>query len=113
MLLITTFFVSFLFVGGVCVCVYGIIYIYYVCVCIYFCMYVCVCVCVARVIVIQNVLGCSQTFVLFLVQDIDFREPVNVLSEADVLKMKLKYYNPQIHAAAFVLPEFARKVCTS
>ncbi|XP_041377619.1 spermidine synthase-like [Gigantopelta aegis] len=41
--------------------------------------------------------------------DIDFREPVRILTEADVLKMKLKYYNQHIHAASFILPEFARK----
>nr|XP_033778111.1 spermidine synthase [Geotrypetes seraphini] len=40
----------------------------------------------------------------------NFHEPVQELSQEQVDKMKLKYYNSNIHRAAFVLPEFARKV---
>lgn len=40
----------------------------------------------------------------------NFREPVKALSKEEMESMNLKYYNPEIHKAAFVLPEFARKV---
>uniref|UniRef100_A0AAY4BPL5 Spermidine synthase n=1 Tax=Denticeps clupeoides TaxID=299321 RepID=A0AAY4BPL5_9TELE len=40
----------------------------------------------------------------------NFREPVRELMRDEVEDMSLKYYNPEIHRAAFVLPEFARKV---
>ncbi|XP_034609450.1 spermidine synthase isoform X1 [Trachemys scripta elegans] len=39
----------------------------------------------------------------------NFREPVQQLSQQQVEKMNLKYYNSDIHQAAFILPEFARK----
>jgi spermidine synthase len=39
-----------------------------------------------------------------------FREPVRKLSNKEVEQMDLKYYNTDIHKAAFILPEFARKV---
>uniref|UniRef100_A0ACB8EFP2 Uncharacterized protein n=1 Tax=Sphaerodactylus townsendi TaxID=933632 RepID=A0ACB8EFP2_9SAUR len=39
----------------------------------------------------------------------NFREPVQQLSQEQVDAMGLKYYNSDIHRAAFVLPEFARK----
>jgi len=42
--------------------------------------------------------------------DTVFREPVRTLSGKEVDSMKLKYYNTDVHRAAFVLPEFARKV---
>ncbi|GCB75157.1 hypothetical protein scyTo_0018183, partial [Scyliorhinus torazame] len=38
-----------------------------------------------------------------------FREPVRQLSAVEVDRMQLKYYNADMHRAAFVLPEFARK----
>ncbi|XP_078407520.1 spermidine synthase-like [Cetorhinus maximus] len=38
-----------------------------------------------------------------------FREPVRQLSAEEVDRMQLKYYNADMHRAAFVLPEFARK----
>ncbi|KAG7227072.1 hypothetical protein INR49_022419 [Caranx melampygus] len=40
----------------------------------------------------------------------NFKEPVKALAKEDIEKMNLKYYNPEIHKASFVLPEFARKV---
>lgn len=43
-------------------------------------------------------------------QSTNFREPVQQLSQQQVEKMSLKYYNSDIHQAAFILPEFARKV---
>ncbi|XP_050787782.1 spermidine synthase [Gopherus flavomarginatus] len=39
----------------------------------------------------------------------NFRLPVQQLSQQQVEKMNLKYYNSDIHQAAFILPEFARK----
>ncbi|XP_061690186.1 spermidine synthase isoform X1 [Syngnathoides biaculeatus] len=39
-----------------------------------------------------------------------FWKPVKELSKAELESMNLKYYNTEIHKAAFVLPEFARKV---
>ncbi|WAR15329.1 SPEE-like protein [Mya arenaria] len=42
--------------------------------------------------------------------DTMFSTPVRELSTEDVAQMKLKYYNSDIHRAAFILPEFARKV---
>ncbi|KAK3085100.1 hypothetical protein FSP39_024223 [Pinctada imbricata] len=41
--------------------------------------------------------------------DIDFKEPVQTYTQDEVEKMQLKYYNSEIHRAAFVLPQFARK----
>lgn len=32
------------------------------------------------------------------------------LSKEEMDSMNLKYYNPEIHKASFILPEFARKV---
>lgn len=46
---------------------------------------------------------------LFL-QNTNFREPVQQLSQQQVEERSLKYYNSDIHRAAFILPEFARKV---
>lgn len=40
----------------------------------------------------------------------NFRVPLNELSKEERENMKLKYYNPEIHKASFVLPEFMRKV---
>lgn len=45
--------------------------------------------------------------------DTVFREPVRKLSNKEVEQMDLKYYNTDIHKAAFILPEFARKVLRS
>lgn len=35
---------------------------------------------------------------------------MTALSKEEMESMNLKYYNPEIHKASFVLPEFARKV---
>lgn len=43
-------------------------------------------------------------------QETNFREPVRLLSDDDVSEMKLRYYNSDVHRAAFVLPQFAKKV---
>uniref|UniRef100_A0A2R9BQG4 PABS domain-containing protein n=1 Tax=Pan paniscus TaxID=9597 RepID=A0A2R9BQG4_PANPA len=40
----------------------------------------------------------------------NFQEPVQPLTKQQVAQMQLKYYNSDVHRAAFVLPEFARKV---
>ncbi|KAG2459298.1 EXOSX protein, partial [Polypterus senegalus] len=39
----------------------------------------------------------------------NFRQPERQLTSEEVESMNLKYYNSEIHKAAFVLPEFARK----
>ncbi|CAK7295684.1 Spermidine synthase [Vulpes lagopus] len=39
----------------------------------------------------------------------DFQKPVQQLTQKQVEQMQLKYYNSDVHQAAFVLPEFARK----
>ncbi|RXN11754.1 spermidine synthase [Labeo rohita] len=39
----------------------------------------------------------------------NFREPERELPRDEIESMNLKYYNPEIHRAAFILPEFARK----
>ena len=43
-------------------------------------------------------------------QSTNFREPLQPLMQKQVEEMQLKYYNSDVHRAAFVLPEFARKV---
>lgn len=45
-----------------------------------------------------------------LTQETNFKDPVKALSKEEMENMNLKYYNPEIHKASFVLPEFARKV---
>ncbi|KAF0880716.1 MTOR kinase, partial [Crocuta crocuta] len=40
----------------------------------------------------------------------NFPKPVQQLTQKQVEQMQLKYYNSDMHQAAFVLPEFARKV---
>lgn len=42
-----------------------------------------------------------------------FNEPITKLSADQIDEMKLKYYSPQMHQAAFVLPVFLRKVSTA
>ncbi|RZF31951.1 hypothetical protein LSTR_LSTR012421 [Laodelphax striatellus] len=39
----------------------------------------------------------------------NFKEPVRIFSEMELEKMGLRYYSPEIHRAAFVLPRFAQK----
>ena len=46
-------------------------------------------------------------------QDTNFRDPVHALSEEEVENLGLRYYNKEVHKAAFVLPQFAKKVETS
>lgn len=42
--------------------------------------------------------------------DLDFENPVKKLSDKEIEDMDLKYYNHDIHKAAFKLPQFAHKV---
>ncbi|XP_059174153.1 spermidine synthase-like [Physella acuta] len=42
--------------------------------------------------------------------NIDFTKPVRRLSEEDLKRMDLKYYNSDIHTASFVLPNYIREV---
>ncbi|XP_050375344.1 spermidine synthase 1 [Argentina anserina] len=44
---------------------------------------------------------------------VDFKHPVNPLPENDGSKDPLKFYNAEIHTAAFCLPSFAKKVIES
>uniref|UniRef100_A0A2K6UHF4 PABS domain-containing protein n=1 Tax=Saimiri boliviensis boliviensis TaxID=39432 RepID=A0A2K6UHF4_SAIBB len=39
----------------------------------------------------------------------NFQEPVQPLTQHQVAQMQLKYYNSDVHRAAFVLPEFAQR----
>lgn len=43
------------------------------------------------------------------IQDADFRlrVPIRHLSCDELTRMQLRYYNPAVHQAAFVLPQFA------
>ena len=42
-------------------------------------------------------------------KDTQFSSPRRVLSSEEVKRMGLRYYNADVHRAAFVLPEFARR----
>ncbi|BFZ18698.1 hypothetical protein BsWGS_21737 [Bradybaena similaris] len=42
------------------------------------------------------------------IPDIDFTKPIRRLSDEDLKRMELKYYNSDIHTASFVLPNYAR-----
>lgn len=46
-------------------------------------------------------------------QDRDVAQPARVLSEEEIEKMGLRFYNSQVHSAAFVLPQFIKKVILS
>lgn len=43
-------------------------------------------------------------------KETNFLDPMRALSKEEMECMNLKYYNPEIHKASFVLPEFAKKV---
>ena len=43
-------------------------------------------------------------------QEQNFKSAVRRVSEAELDKMNLKYYNYEVHQASFVLPQFAAKV---
>ena len=38
-----------------------------------------------------------------------FEEPTRCVSDEEVKRMKLKYYNAAIHRASFVLPQFVKE----
>lgn len=42
--------------------------------------------------------------------DANFKEPVRKFTHEEEIKLKLQYYNADVHRSAFVLPQFARKV---
>jgi len=46
-------------------------------------------------------------------QETNFKEPLRIFSDEDLDKMKLRYYNADVHRAAFVLPRFARRALTA
>ncbi|PIO66226.1 hypothetical protein TELCIR_12064 [Teladorsagia circumcincta] len=41
--------------------------------------------------------------------NLDVTVPSRMLTEADITRMNLRYYNSQVHSAAFVLPQFVKK----
>ncbi|XP_064611493.1 spermidine synthase-like [Liolophura sinensis] len=45
--------------------------------------------------------------------DISFKEPLRKFSEAEIKQLGLRYYNVEIHKAAFVLPQFAKEALSS
>jgi len=55
----------------------------------------------------------AMGYLLASKKNIDLSIPVRELSEDEVTAMGLKYYNPQIHHAAFALPNFAKQVLYS
>lgn len=48
-----------------------------------------------------------------ILQDIKFNEPRRIYKETEIKKMKMKYYNSEIHKASFVIPQFAKEVNVS
>lgn len=42
-------------------------------------------------------------------ENTSFKEPLRTITDAEAQAMDLKYYNSEIHRAAFVLPQFAKK----
>ncbi|OWF44828.1 spermidine synthase-like [Mizuhopecten yessoensis] len=42
--------------------------------------------------------------------DTSFSEPLRKFTEEEQIRLKLRYYNAEVHRGAFTLPEFARKV---
>ncbi|KAK6045906.1 hypothetical protein COOONC_16587 [Cooperia oncophora] len=39
----------------------------------------------------------------------DVTTPSRILTEDDITRMNLRYYNSEVHSAAFVLPQFVKK----
>ena len=61
--------------------------------------------------------ACTHNYSLYIhncthvyTQDATFSEPLRKLTDVEVKAMGLKYYNPGIHHASFVLPQFAKEV---
>ena len=53
----------------------------------------------------------SFTWHIFsLLQKANLRQPVRQWSDADLDKMKMRYYSPEVHVAAFALPFHIKKV---
>lgn len=48
-------------------------------------------------------------FILNLFQQTNFKEPIGVFKEEELSSMKMKYYNEDVHQAAFSLPNFIRQ----
>uniref|UniRef100_H2YMD8 Spermidine synthase n=1 Tax=Ciona savignyi TaxID=51511 RepID=H2YMD8_CIOSA len=63
---------------------------------------------ILKVIIVYKISTCHIRKLMSL--DTNFKEPCRVLSESEYASMGLKYYNPEIHKAAFVLPQFAKLV---
>ena len=54
----------------------------------------------------------SLPFHSLSLQDTEFENPVQRLSEEEQEEMGLQYYDSDVHKASFTLPRFARKVDT-
>ncbi|KAK3932872.1 Spermidine synthase [Frankliniella fusca] len=46
-------------------------------------------------------------------EETNFKEPVRIFSEEELESMQMRYYNADIHRAAFILPRFAQKILSS
>ena len=55
--------------------------------------------------------ACHYRYIQFN-QETVFESPARALTESQVEEMCLKYYNTDIHRAAFALPQFVKKVCS-
>ncbi|KAL6736513.1 hypothetical protein Aduo_006858 [Ancylostoma duodenale] len=52
----------------------------------------------------------TMGYIVCAKSDIDVTTPSRMLSDDDVKRMKLRFYNSQVHSAAFVLPQFVKEV---
>lgn len=50
-----------------------------------------------------------QMSVNILFQETNFKEPTKVFNDTELDQMNMKYYNDQVHRAAFILPRFITK----
>lgn len=50
-----------------------------------------------------------STIISISFQETDFKMPTKIFSDNELDHMKLKYYDEQVHRAAFILPRFIAK----
>ena len=46
-----------------------------------------------------------------IIQELVLNEPVRTLIKEEVEELQLRYYNTEVHRAAFMVPQFVKKVC--
>ncbi|VDL75867.1 unnamed protein product [Nippostrongylus brasiliensis] len=51
----------------------------------------------------------TMGYIICSKSDLDVTKPSRVLTDDDIEKMNLRFYNSQMHSAAFVLPQFVKK----